>query len=270
MRFFISEPARAAAFLLLISTAGHAQAGTTNPSSPPRPPAASEQGLEDTTAGCAHPFGLRQGQDLEYQLLDARGKAVGTWRYSVLSISRDSMGKKKPVPTTKIRLKSGFYDLSNRVLQQQDLSYFCRQDTTFTDGLGEINYAGLKSFRDRRLVYQGTPLAWPNQPAVGSRLAPGGAAVQVSSPSVSIAKVTTTLSQRRVLSGPAPVTVPAGTFSCYAVESQREMATAARVDLVLKSGGREVNYYSPAVGIVKTEYFDKNNKLLQTRVLSKR
>ena len=94
--------------------------------------------------------------------------------------------------------------------------------------------------------------------------------MQVSSPSVSIAKVTTTLSQRRVLGGPAPVTVPAGTFSCYAVESQREMATAARVDLVLKSGGREINYYSPAVGIVKTEYFDKNNKLLQTQVLSKR
>ena len=270
MRFFVPKSARAASFFLLISTVSHAQAGPTSPPQSPRPLATSERYLEDTTAGCTHPFGLRQGQDLEYQLLDAKGKAVGTLRYSVLSVSRDSTGKKKPVPTTKVRLKSGFYDLSNRVLQQQDLSYFCRRDTTFTDGLGEINYAGLKSFRDRRLVYQGTPLAWPNQPTVGSRLAPGGAAVQVSSPSVSIAKVITTLNQRRVLSGPVPVTVPAGTFSCYAVESQREMATAARVDLILKSGGREVNYYSPAVGIIKSEYFDKNNKLLQTRVLSKR
>ena len=270
MRFFVPKSARAASFFLLISTVSHAQVGPTSPPQSPRPLATSERYLEDTTAGCTHPFGLRQGQDLEYQLLDAKGKTVGTWRYSVLSVSRDSTGKKKPVPTTKVRLKSGFYDLSNRVQQQQDLSYFCRRDTTFTDGLGEINYAGLKSFRDRRLVYQGTPLAWPNQPTVGSRLAPGGAAVQVSSPSVSIAKVITTLNQRRVLSGPVPVTVPAGTFSCYAVESQREMATAARVDLILKSGGREVNYYSPAVGIIKSEYFDKNNKLLQTRVLSKR
>jgi len=237
---------------------------------PPRPAALSQLTFEKAE-GCAHPFGLREGQNLEYQLLDPKGKMVGTVRYRVVKISTDTTGKKKKrVATTKVRLKSGLYDLANRVLQQQDLSYTCRNDTTYTDGLGEINYEGLKSFRDRLLAYQGTPLAWPNQPAAGALLPAGGVVVQVSSPSVAIAKVKTTVSRRKILAGPGAVTVPAGTFSCYPVESQRELATAARADLVLKNAGREVDYYAPTIGIVKTEYYDKGGKLTQTRVLSKR
>jgi hypothetical protein len=214
------------------------------------------------------PFGLRAGQSLEYQLLNAKGKPTHRWRYRVLSISTETSGKKQPLVTTTIKLKSGLYDDKNRLLQQQDLSYLCRHDTAFTDGLGEINYDGLKAFRDRRLAYAPIPIAWPNQPKAGSLLPEGGVEVQVSSPSLALAKVNTTLRQRRVLGPAAPVTVPAGTFQCYAIESQRELATAARADLVIKSSKRQVDYYSPAVGIVKTEYFDKG-KLVQTRVLVK-
>lgn len=219
---------------------------------------------------CPHPFGLREGQNLEYQLLDAKGKTTGTLRYRVLSISSETGGsKKKPVEVTTVRLKTGRYDLTNQVLQQQDVTLSCKRDTTFTDGLGEINYDGLKSFRDRRLAYEGQPIAWPNRPTAGSNLAPGGVVVQISSPSVAIAKVSTNVRQRKVLAGPVPIAVPAGTFSCYAVESQRELATAARADLVLKTSTRQVDYYDPAAGIVKTEYYDKGGRLLQSRVLAK-
>ena len=270
MRSCISCVAYAATFSLLLSASGRAQS-LGDSMLPPRPAAISQLAFEGSPVSCAHPFGLREGQNLEYLVLNNKGKATGAWRYRVIKISIDSASgkKKKAVTTTSIRLKSGLYDLTNHVLAQQDLTYFCRNDTTFTDGLGEINYEGLKSFRDRLMSYKGTPLPWPNQPVPGSALGEGGAVVQVSSPSVAIAKVKTTIFQRKVVAGPAPVTVPAGTFSCYTVESRHELATAARADLVLKGGGREIDYYDPAVGIVKTEYYDKKGKLAQTRVLSK-
>jgi hypothetical protein len=261
-----------AAMLLLV--VGHSRAQSVpDTARPPRPEDISQLTFVKTAADCAHPFGLREGQNLEYRLLDGKGKTTGTWRYRVLKISTETSTPKKsaPVETTKVLLKSGLYSPTNRLIAQQDLTYSCRHDTTFTDGLGYINYGSLKSFRDRRLAYQGTPLAWPHQPAAGSRLADGGVVVQVSSPSVAIAKVQTTLRQRKVLAGgPVSVTVPAGTFNCYAVESQREVSTAARADLVLKSSGREIDYYDPAVGIIKTETYDKGGKLVQSRVLSKR
>ena len=266
-------PAALTAALLLLTVGACRAQPAPDTARPPRPADVSLLTFEKIAADCAHPFGLREGQHLEYRLLDGKGKTTGTWRYRVLKISTDTSTPKKsdPVQTTKVLLKSGLYDPTNHLMAQQDLTYFCRRDTTFTAGLGHINYGSLKSFRDRRLAYQGTPLAWPHQPAAGSSLADGGVVVQVSSPSVAIAKVITTLRQRKVLGGgPVSVTVPAGTFNCYAVESQREVSTAARADLVLKSSGREVDYYDPAVGIIKTETYDKGGKLVQTRVLTKR
>ena len=261
MRVAASLPKLAALFLLL--TASRAPAQTLSDAAPATSAAA--------LASCDHPFGLREGHNLEYQLLDSKGKPTGTWRYRVLSISTDTLGKKKNrVATTSVRIKSGWYDLDNRVKQQQDLTYLCRRDTTFTDGLCEINYASLESFRERRKAYVGTPVAWPNQPKAASVLPSGGVLIQVSSPSVAIAQVTSTVKQRKILAGPVAVTVPAGTFSCYQVESQRESTTAARADMVMKSGGRAVDFYDPAVGIIKTEYYDKAGKLTQSKVLAKR
>lgn len=265
-----SSGAALAAGLLLL--AGACRAQTTPVSLPlPRPAAVSELRFEKV-APCAQPFGFTEGQSIEYQLLDSKGRATSTWRYRVLKISTEVLPRKNesPVMTTQIQLKSGQYDLKNRVLQQQDLTHFCRNDTTFTDGMAAISYDDMKSFRNRRLVYTAVPLAWPNQPKAGSQLAPGGVVAQVSSSMVDIAKVRTLVSQRTILAGPSPVTVPAGTFNCYAVEGQREASTTTRPDLILRNSGREVNYYDPAVGIVKTEYYDKKGKLMQTRVLSKR
>lgn len=260
-------------FGLLIGLSSLNAAAQTAPAAPPTPAVASGLPRLEAAAACAHPFGLSAGQQLEYQLLDARGRPTGSMRYRVVSISTDTatVGKKnKKVATTTVKLKSGFYDLSNLVLHQQELSYYCQRDTVYSDGLGEINYDGLRSFRDRLLAPAGTPLAWPNQPTAGSALPNGGVEVKVSSPSVAIARVNTTLKARKVLAGPVAVTVPAGTFSCYPVESQRELATAARADLVLKTTSRQVDYYAPAFGIIKTEYYDKNGKLLQSRVLAKK
>ena len=270
MYFLNSWPVCATAFSFLLHLQGWSQAAP-DPLRAPRPEDVSLLTFEKTAA-CASPFGLHAGQNLEYQLLDGKGKALGTWRYRVLKVSVDSVASKKGkvTATTRVQLKSGLYNGANRVLAQQDLTFLCRNDTTFSDGLGNINYDALKSFKDRRLAYQATPIAWPNQPTTGSKLPDGGVLVQVSSPSVAIAKVQTTLRQRKVLGDRVAVTVPAGTFSCYPVESQREVSTAARADLVLKNTSRQVDYYDPAVGIVKTEQFDKGGKLVQTRVLSKR
>lgn len=254
---------------LLLALPAQAQLPTDSATVPSRPEVALL--ATDPTSACAHPFGLDVGQRREYQLLDAKGKPVGSQRYQVVSLSTATAGKKKhPVAETVVHLKSGLYDATGHVQQQQDLTFRCRQDTVFTDGLAEINYDGLKSFRDRLFAYKGQALPWPCQPTGGGPLPGGGAQVKVSSPSVAIASVSTTLRERRLRPGTTAVRVPAGTFNCFVVESVRELATAARADLVLKTTGRQVDYYDPGVGIIKTEYFDKGTKLLQSRELLKR
>jgi hypothetical protein len=270
MRILSVSLAAATAFVILCPSLCRAQSGP-DTMRLPRPAALSQLAFVKATA-CLAPFGMRAGQQIEYQVLDGKGKLAGTWRYRVVTIKTDSIsGKKnKVVTTTKVLLKSGHYSASNQLLAQQDLTHYCRNDSVFTDGMAVINYESLKSFRNRLLAYQTTGLPWPNVPTTGSTLPQGGVSIQVSSPTVAIAKIRTVVQQRKVLAGPVKVKVPAGTYTCYVVEGQRETSTTARPDMVFKSSGKEVTYYDPSVGIVKTELYDKRGKLLQSKVLLKR
>ncbi|GAA3947780.1 hypothetical protein [Hymenobacter algoricola] len=257
------------ALLLLPLLALAAQAQTTPPAPAPDsatvlvpPPAATPK-----SDACAHPFGLYDNMELVYRLTDNDGKAAGELRYRVVRLGAE-LNKKKTRTTTTVLLKSGLYDPKNRLLQQQDLTFRCSRDTTYTDGLTQFDAGSLKSFRDRLFDFAPVGIAWPNQPTVGSQLPGGGSVVQVRTSAVDIAKVTALQQKRRVVSGPAAVSTPAGTFQCYKVESERESMTKARSDVAFSTKMRIVEYYSPAVGIVKTEVYGKNGKLAETRTLA--
>ncbi|UYZ64227.1 TapB family protein [Hymenobacter weizhouensis] len=213
------------------------------------------------------PFGLHDDTELVYELQDGKGRRTGTLRQRVVHFGEEQ-NKKKTVTTTTALLKSGQYDARDRLLNMQDLTFRCRQDTSFTDGASELPQERLRSFRDRLFTYSPVPLAWPNQPTVGSTLPSGGTSVQVSSTAVDIARVYATVRNRRVAGGPAPLATPAGTFSCYQVEAQHETGTVARTDMTMRTAVRVVDYYSPTVGLVKSEVYDKNGKLERVRVLT--
>lgn len=221
------------------------------------------------SATTASPFGLLDNMELVYSITDAAGKPAGNVRQRVVNLGSQT-DKKKTQTTNTALVKSGLYDKNNRLIQLQDVTYTSRRDTSFTDGMGEMDAKSLASFRDRRLAYTPVPLAWPHQPTVGSVLPAGGVEVQVSSSAVDIAKVNTTVRNRRVLSGPEPLATPAGTFQCYKVEAEREVSTAPRADMVVRTKTRVVDYYSPTVGIVKTEVYNKKGKLEQIRTLQAR
>ena len=250
--------------LLLPITTTQAQTTTDSATSAP-----SEQ---PPTAESLPPFSMADNMELIYKMLDAGGKPTGELRQRVINLSSSEReeSKKRKVMESVASLKSGLYNKKNGLVRLQDLTFRSRRDTCFTDGLANLNSDALRSFRDRKLVYTPVPLAWPNHPAVGSTLPPGGVSVQVSSSVVSIATVSTLLRNRRVISGPAPVTTPAGTFSCYKVEANRESATVPRPDMAMRTSVKQVDFYAPGVGIVRTEIYNKKGKLDQVLELAAR
>lgn len=214
------------------------------------------------------PFRLTDNAELVYNLLDAKGQKTGHITQRVVRLGSET-NKKQTLTTTTALLKSGIYDAKNRLVRMQDLTYAAHHDTSFTDGMAELPPDALRRFRDRIYDYQPTRVAWPDAPTVGTRLPDGGVVVAISSTSVSIAKVQAVLKNRRVVSGPQAVTTPAGTFQCYKVEAERDLTTRARADMAMRQVEREVTYYDPAVGIVRTEYYDRD-KLREVKELAKR
>ncbi|WP_375435525.1 hypothetical protein [uncultured Hymenobacter sp.] len=217
-------------------------------------------------------FGMADNTEFIYQIKDAGGKPTGEVRQRVVTLTSAERkeSKKTIVPESITSLKSGLYSNKNQLVRLQDLIFRSRRDTSFTDGLADLDANALNRFRDRKLVYSPIPVAWPNRPTVGSRLPDGGVSVQVSSSVVDIATVSTVLRKRRVVSGPSSLTTPAGTFSCYKVEAVRESATTPRPDMAMRTSVKQVDYYAPGVGIVRTEIYGKNGKVAQVRELAAR
>ncbi|WP_019949328.1 TapB family protein [Hymenobacter aerophilus] len=238
-------------------TSATLQAQTLSPATPETPAPA---------ADCPHPFGLADNTARTFTLQDGRGKTTGYVRQRVVSLGTEQ-NKKKTQTTNTVLLKSGAYDAKDRLVYLRDLTFRCRQDTAFTDGLDQLNPTQLSSFQDRILTYSPLPLSWPNQPTIGSELPGGGMTVDVRSSAVHIANVYSMVGKRRV-TGRQTITTPAGTFECYKVEAELETGTVARADLKLTSAVRVVDYYAPAVGLVKSERYDKRGRLEQVRLLT--
>ncbi|SHK47161.1 TapB family protein [Hymenobacter psychrotolerans] len=258
MPLFLSYSSVLTPALALVLVAGYAQ---TNSSVPPATPA---------QAATNQLFGLTDKMQLGYRLLDAKGKTVGEINQRVVHLQQGEReeSKKQMVPEQTALLKSGLYDRKNVLIRLQDLTFRARRDTSFTDGMAYLNHDAMRSFRDRKIVYTPVPVAWPDQPTVGTELPDGGVTVNVSSSVVDIATVSTTLRKRRVVSGPTPLTTPAGTFACYKVESVREEATVPRPDMAMRNTSKQVDFYAPGVGIVRTEQYTKSGKLSQVQELT--
>ncbi|MBO0359019.1 hypothetical protein J0X19_13755 [Hymenobacter sp. BT186] len=260
--------------LLLPPTAMQAQNSpvSTSPIQPAATPTMLGPTDQPAPAETMSPFNMADNMELTYRVLNGNGKPTGELRQRVVTLARKEReeSKDRKVPEYTATLKSGLYNTKNGLVHLQDLTFRTRRDTCFTDGLADLNTDALRSFRDRKLVYNPTPLAWPNTPTVGSTLPPGGISVQVSSSVVSIATVSTTIRKRKVVSGPTPLKTPAGTFSCYKVESARESATVPRPDMALRTNVKQVDFYAPGVGIVRTEIYNKSGKLDEVRELASR
>jgi hypothetical protein len=208
-----------------------------------------------------------QGTELTYQITDNNDKPMGTQVMIVASVTPHEAEKKAPA-YTEVLLKSTLYDANKRLQRNDEYVFTCRNDSVLTDGRLLLEPSMLRSFRDRRISYEPISLAWPNQPAAGE-LPSGQLTVQISSPSLDIARVTTTVKERRLV-GPESVTTPAGNFEAFKVESSYEYATQLRPDMVRRDTKRVIDYYVPSIGIVRTEFRNGNGKLDRAVVLAKR
>ncbi|GAB3825620.1 TapB family protein [Hymenobacter jeollabukensis] len=244
-----------------------APAGTPPVEATASAPAPAPASTSSTSLSCEHPFGLNDGTELTYQLLNEKNKPEGLQVLKVARITPHEAAKKAPA-YTEVLLKSSLYDANNRLQRNDEYVYLCRRDTVLTDGRLLLDPAMLRSFRDRRFAFEPVHLAWPNQPTTGAL--PGGKlTVQVSSPSVDIAQVVTNVTERKI-SGPESVTTPAGTFQCYKVEARYEYVTQARADMARRSVKRVIDYYAPGVGMVRSEMRDADREPDHVAVLLKR
>jgi len=208
---------------------------------------------------CATYYPLAKGMKWTYQEFNKKGKLDGTsttfiedvlysdnqTEYKIKATSTDSKGKQEE---DTLANKTFSYLCENGVLKM-DMSQMIPQETM--DGLSGME-----------MSIEQTEMVIPSTLKAGQKLADASIKMTVTSNGMAIMTITVNITDRKVEKMES-VTTPSGTYNSALLTYKSSMKMG-----FMNTTTTSKDWLSPEVGLVKSESYDKNGKLMGSRILS--
>jgi hypothetical protein len=124
-----------------------------------------------------------------------------------------------------------------------------------------MSQQSLESYKDMEMKIEGGNLEIPSTMKAGDMLNNGDMKMSFSSSGMTIMNMTINISNRKV-DAVENLTTPAGTFECYKISFD------AATKMMVNVKTRGVEWYSKGVGLVKSETYSTDGKLMGSNVLT--
>lgn len=191
---------------------------------------------------------------LEYQQFDKKGKLSGSSVQKVTDFKKTGNGYE-------VKVTAENFDAKGESLGTMNLAARCSGGIFYIDMKNLIDSRSMESYKDMEMQIEGGNLELPASMKAGDMLNNGDMKIAFSSNGMVILNMSFNVTNRKV-EAVESVTTPAGTFECYKISY--DMATKTIVNV--KTKGAE--WYSKGVGMVKSESYSNDGKLLGSIVLS--
>lgn len=211
-----------------------------------------------STNDCDSYYPLNNGTSWTYHEFDKKGKLTGTnttvvedviqseskTEYKIKAIVSNEDAKKDEVPT------------------EQTFSYICENGVLKVDMSSMIPQETRDAYSEMEVSIEQSELLIPSSLSVGQTLEDAYVKMVISSSGMTIMTMTVNITNRKI-EKMEEVTTDAGTYNCALMTYDMDTKMGF---MKLKTSTKD--WYSSKVGIVKSESFDKNGKLMTSRVLS--
>lgn len=209
--------------------------------------------------GCGMYYPLTNGTELEMTNYDAKGDVNGTSTSKVTNAVTSIEGTMATIITTS-------KDKKDAVTGTSSASVKC---------IGGKIYIEMKSFasqssdqwKDMAVKTDASWLELPQTLIVGMTIKDGTGTISVYNNGALFTTMTINITNRKVDSKES-VTTAAGTFECFKISQDFQMITTT-MGFSIPVNIKSVEYYAAGTGSVKTESYDKNNKLMGYSLLTK-
>ena len=191
---------------------------------------------------------------LEYQQFDKKGKLSGSSIQKITDFKKTSGGYE-------VKVSAETFDEKGKSLGTMNLESRCQGGVYYIDMKNLVGAQTLEAYKDMEMQVEGGNLEMPASMKTGDVLKSGDMKISFASGGMSIMNMTFNVSNRKV-EAVENVTTPAGTFECYKISY--DVATKMMVNV--KTKGTE--WYSKGIGLVKSESYSTDGKLLGSVVLS--
>jgi len=197
-----------------------------------------------TAQDCVFYFPSEVGTKIGYNYYSKPGKLEGS---STLLVT----DRKTENGNLKLMISSTVFNAKEDTTISFDYAVWCDGDNFFIDTkslLGSMNLAELGEFK-----ITSTDMELPARMTPGQQLKDASFTMEMTGPLP--VTISSNITNRKV-EALEKVTTPAGTFDCVKVSYD----TFAKVAFI-KTEGRTVEWYASDIGVVRSEYYDKKNKI---------
>ncbi|NRB63139.1 MAG: hypothetical protein HRU40_08980 [Saprospiraceae bacterium] len=206
---------------------------------------------------CSEYFPFEEGVSMEYKNFDRKDKIQSTIQHTIRQLSTvDGL--------LTAEISTSIADNDEKNVQEGNFTVTC-SDGIFTMDLSQLLPAESMQVMgggEMEMEILGDDFQLPNNPQIGSVLDDAKNTIQFSTGVINM-KMELEFTDRKV-EARETITTPAGTFDCIRLSYVMNTKMA-----IVRTSYRNVDWYAEGVGIVRSELYNKKDKLEYYTVLSK-
>ncbi len=204
---------------------------------------------------CPDYYPLQVGASWEVQNYNAKDKLESTAITKVLSVNNTAVGYDAIIESKSVDSKKNEYTAQ--------MTYKCENGVIYVDMSGFMQQMNMDEYKDMDVKIENKGMQYPSTLVAGTTLPDASFSMTVSTQGFQVFGMTVDITDRKILANES-ITVPAGTFSATKITYTVNSKTG-----FVKTQTSVTEWISNSAGVVRSENYDKNGKLLGYSVLSK-
>ncbi len=204
---------------------------------------------------CRIYFPDEEGTVREMTNYDKKDKVTGKTLQKILE-------KKVEGKNVQLVVETSVVDDKDQPLSQTTMELFC-EDGVFKIDMSEYLSEVLAAYQSMEIEMEGDQLVFPSKMNVGDELPDANMQITASSNGINMINMNVEITNRKVVARET-LTTPAGSFDCYKLSY--DLLSKTRLVNVTTSS---MEWVSEGAGVVKTESYNKNGKLMGYSLLTR-
>src|SRR5690606_37246697 len=200
---------------------------------------------------------IKENGEWHAETYNGKGKLTGKIKQKVTDFSVNGAG-------FDARINALIEDEKGKEVHQGEYVYHCKDGIVYVDMRNYIPQESLKAFGDAKLVVEGEDLEIPSSLSPGQQLKDGSISVTTEGAPIPFS-LTCTVTDRKVV-GKETVNTPMGNIECFKVTSVNTIKSKMGVGVTVTMN--VVEWIAPQYGVVKSETYSKNDKLVGYTLLA--
>lgn len=209
---------------------------------------------------CEIYFPMQKDTGFEMQIYTAKDKLSGLLKYRIVETRQLTDLKEATI-------QSHFFDKKGEEQYSANYEMRCDGQNVYVDMSSYFNQQ-MKAYKNMDITMESDDFILPSHLNIGEELNDAQVVATIHNNGNRLGSMTLK-SQNKKVTAKEEISVPAGSFDCYKIEGTM-VSVSETVGIPIKFEFRNVEWYAKGIGLVKSESYGKNGKLLGYTVLSSR